>query len=115
MKLPMVRVRLIAAGLIVLSAPLNATERKAYVINALAGDMLELVEEGKQYRARIAGIDAPAKDADQAKASKLALSSLTFGRWVQASCVNVAAPPPKKPGAKPKLGPLYCRFDLEGT
>ena len=54
-----------------------------YVTNAVEGDVLELLDNGKQYRARITGIDAPAS-------------------------------PPKKPGDKPKPGPLYCRVEVEG-
>ena len=73
------------------------------------------MHDGKQYRARIAGIDAPAKDSDLPKTSKQALGALTFGRWALAECVNAPARPPKKPGDKPKLGPLNCRVDVEGT
>ena len=83
-----------------------AAERKVYVLNAVEGDLLEVVHDGKQYRARIAGIDAPAKDSDLAKTSKQALGALTFGRWALAECVNAPAPPPKKPGDKPR----FCRI-----
>ena len=105
---------LIVAGFFVFNTLAGAAARKVYVTNAIDGDVLELLDNGKQYRARIAGIDAPAKDSDRAKAAKLALSSLTFGRWAQASCENAPAPPPKKPGDKAKPGPLYCRVEIEG-
>ena len=87
---------LIVAGFFVFSTPSGAAERKVYVTNAIDGDVLELLDNGKQYRARIAGIDAPAKDSDRAKAAKLALSSLTFGRWAQASCEKCAGPAAKE-------------------
>ena len=108
---------MMCAALISVSGALaTAAERRVYVLNAINGDELELIPEGgKQHRALLAGIDAPARDTEQAKASKLALSSLTFGRWVQTGCQNAPPPPPKKPGDKPKPGPLYCRVELEGT
>jgi len=93
-----------------------AAERRVYVLNAIDGDQLELLPEGgKQHRAFMAGITAPVKDTQQAKASKLALSSLAFGRWVQAACQNAPAPPPGKANEKPKPGPLYCRVEVEGV
>jgi endonuclease YncB( thermonuclease family) len=88
-----------------------ADERKAYVLNATEGDMLEFVENNKQYRVHIAGITAPAKDSEHAKLSKQALPALTFGRWVQASCVMA----PHKAGERPKPRPLYCRVEFEGA
>ena len=97
------------------SASTFAGERKVYVLNAIEGDVIEVVRDGKQYRVHIAGIDAPPNGTALAKTSKQALGALTFGRWALADCVNAPAPPPKKPGDKPQLGPLYCRVDVEGA
>ena len=107
---------LLVLALWVANGSVWAAERKVYVLNAISGDELELLPEGgKQHRAFLAGIDAPARDTEQAYAAKQALSGLTFGRWAQASCQNAPAPSPKKPNEKPKLGPLYCKVELEGT
>lgn len=105
----------LALSIFCVCTSVQANERKAYVLNAIEGDVLEFVENSKQYRVHIAGIDAPTKDTEHAKFSKQALSALTFGRWVQATCVAAPPPSPPKAGQRAKPGPLYCRVEVEGA
>jgi len=103
-------------AVLVASAALAATDRKVYVLNAIAGDRLEILpERGSAYRVFVAGIEAPPKDSEAGRASKSALTAVAFARWGTASCQSAPPLPPKKPGDKPRPGPTYCRVEVDGN
>jgi len=105
-------------GRSIASAGENSTSpvsRELYVLDAVEGNELQVMDAGKGEHIFLAGLVAPDRLTPAAKAALVALREATFARTVSGRCVRAPSLAPKKPGGKPIPGALYCVVERDGT
>jgi endonuclease YncB( thermonuclease family) len=83
----MLKSGLLACGLLLVAQTATAERIRGLIVAVSDGDTVTLLDsQNKQHRIRLVGVDAPEKAQPFGKRSRAELSSLIFGKRVEADC-----------------------------